>query len=363
MPAGASYDLKAHFETEERDRSHAVGESAEHLRAKQLIAEELKRRLAAGLTLPWSFNDPDATDYHLEGNLLLGADRIAMEHTLRTPFGSTFRLDVAVLGPPIRKKPMVLGGIEIELGHAFDGRKALIGKSLGFPLISVDIAQMKLGDITAEWARDVLSATTRSDEQGRRQTYYYLHDLLYPEFTQLPAFLDSEQRHQYLIFADDGTLSKLVRWFEALSANLGYRNGVIAIATVNSRSEQSRKMLQYAGDIVGPGWQQFNNRQCLRITVPRPRGPADVQAHRLHMTMAYILLDHADALVGYKYCKGIQNDHAEENLWVARRWDGQQGVATTHRVLPKRLAEPVNRLVQFVRELQGNPERDSEQTN
>jgi hypothetical protein len=354
LPATASYDLKAHFETEERERSQTAGESLEHLRAKQLIAEELKRRLAAGLALPWSFSDLDATDYHLEGNLLLGADRIVIEHTLRTPFGSTFRLDVAVLGSPIRKKPMVLGGIEIELGHAFDGRKALVGKSLGFPLISVDISEMNLGDITADWARNVLSATTRSDEQGRRRTYYYLHDLLYPEFTQLPAFLDSEQRHQYLIFADDATLSKLVRWFEALGANLGYPNGAIAIATVNSRSEQSRKMLQYAGDIVGPGWQQFNNRKCLRITIPRPKSPADLQAHRLHMTMAYVLLDHADALIGYKYCKGIQNDHPEENLWVARRWDAQQGVATTHRVLPKRLAEPVNRLVQFVRELQGS---------
>ncbi|MDP1680509.1 MAG: hypothetical protein Q8L39_01870 [Burkholderiales bacterium] len=356
LPTSASYDLKAHFETEERERLQATGESAEHMQAKQLIAQELQSRLSAGLGLPWSFNDPDATDYHLEGNLLLGADRIAMEHTLRTPFGSSFRLDIAVLGPPIRKKPMVLGGIEIELGHAFDGRKALIGKSLGFPLISVDISDMSLGDITTDWARNALSATTRSDEQGRRRTYYYLHDLLYPEFTQLPAFLDSEQRHQYLIFADDTTLSKLVRWFEALSVNLGYSKGAVAIAIVNSSSEQSQKMLQYAGDIVGSGWQQFNDRQCLRITVPRPKGPADLQAHRLHMMLAYILLDHADALVGYKYRKGIQNDHPEENLWVTRRWDSQQGVATTHRVLPKRLAEPVNRLVQFVRELQaGSP--------
>jgi hypothetical protein len=37
---------------------------------------------------------------------------------------------------------MVLGGVEIELGHAFNGRKALIGKSLGFPLVSIDITEM-----------------------------------------------------------------------------------------------------------------------------------------------------------------------------------------------------------------------------
>lgn len=355
LPDTASYDPKAHFESEELERRQFVSESTEHLHAKQLIVEELQRRLAAGYPLPWSFNDPDASDFHLEGDLLLGANEVAKEYTLRTPFGCNFRLDVAVLGPAIRKKPVVLGGIEIELGHPFDGRKALIAKSLGFPLISVDIDEMHLEDITPDWARHVLSATTRSDARGRRRTYYYLHDLLYPQFAQLPNFLDSEQRHQYLIFADDQTLSKLVRWFETLSTDLGFRNGAIAIATVNSRSEQSRKMLRHAGAIVGPDWQQFNERQCLRITVPRPKGPGDLQAHRLHTTLAHILLDYADALVGYKYCKGILNDRPEEDLWVATHWDAQQGILSRHRVLPKRLAEPVNRLVQFVRELRDAP--------
>lgn len=59
LSAAASYDLKAHFETEERERSQTTGESPEHLRAKKLIAKELERHLATGLALPWSFNDPD----------------------------------------------------------------------------------------------------------------------------------------------------------------------------------------------------------------------------------------------------------------------------------------------------------------
>lgn len=39
---------------------------------------------------------------------------------------------------------------------------------------------MTLAELTPEWAQKVLTATTRSHEQGRRQTYIYLHDLLYP---------------------------------------------------------------------------------------------------------------------------------------------------------------------------------------
>lgn len=352
LPVEKTYDFKAQFEEEETSRQHAVHESPEHRRAKELIAAELARRLAAGLAMPWAFKDADASDYPLEGNLLLGADQVVTEHPLDTPFGSRFRLDIAVLGPPIQTEPMVLGGVEIELGHAFDGRKALIGKSLGFALISIDITEMTMDDINAQWAEQVLTATTRNHEQGRRQTYVYLHDLLYPLYAQLPTFLDSEQRHQYLVFSDDATLRRLVSWMNLLARTLDYPTGAIAVAIVNGKSEQSRKMLERAGQVVGHDWEQFNNHQCLRLTVPRPKGPADLQAHRFHMTMARLLLSHADALVGYKYRNGVDNNHPEDDVWVAHRWIADQKIHTHHRVLPKRLAEPINRLMKVVSDLQ-----------
>lgn len=304
--------------------------------------------------MPWAFKDADASEYPLEGNFLLGADHVATEHSLETPFGSKFRLDVAVLGPPVQAEPMVLGGVEIELGHAFDGRKALIGKSLGFPLISIDITEMTLAELTPEWAQQVLTATTRSHEKGRRQTYIYLHDLLYPLYAQLPAFLDSEQRHQFLVFADDDTLHKLVRWMNLLAEKLAYPKNAVTVALVNGKNEQSRKMLERAGQVVGLDWRDFNSERCLRLTVPRPKGPADLQAHRFHMTMARILLSRTDALVGYKYCNGVDNEHPEDDVWIARRWAADFKSYTDHRVLPKRLAEPINRLIAVVSDLHRN---------
>lgn len=356
LPVERTYDLKTHFDDEEANRHRAVQESQEHRRAKELIAAELSRRLDARLAMPWWFKDADASDYPLEGNLLLGADRVATEHPLDTPFGSRFRLDVAVLGPPVQAEPMVLGGVEIELGHAFDGRKALIGKSLGFPLISIDITEMSIDELTPEWAQQALTSTTRSHEQGRRQTYIYLHDLLYPLYAQLPAFLDDEQRHQFLVFADDATLQKLVRWMNLLAERLEYPKGAVAVALVNGKSEQSRKMLERAGQVVGPDWKDFNSQRCLRLTLPRPRNTADLQAHRFHMTMARLLLSHADALVGYKYCNGVDNNDPEEDVWIAHRWIAEQGIHTQHRVLPKRLAEPINRLIAVVSDLRSDHE-------
>src|SRR5574337_219361 len=168
LPAEHTYSPKAHFDGEEASRQRAVQESVEHRRAKELVAAELSRRLDAGLAMPWSFKDEDASDYPFEGNLLLGADPVAPDYPLETPFGSRYRLDVAVIGTPVQKEPMVLGGVDIDLGHAFDGRKALIGKSLGFALISIDITEMALDEITPQWAREAVSATTPSHEQMRR---------------------------------------------------------------------------------------------------------------------------------------------------------------------------------------------------
>lgn len=62
-----------------------------------------------------------------------------------------------MLGPPVQAER----GVEIELGYAFDGRRALIGKSLGFPLISIDITKMTLAELTPEWAQRVLTEQPR----------------------------------------------------------------------------------------------------------------------------------------------------------------------------------------------------------
>lgn len=352
MPDARTLDIKQLFEDEEFDRQRIVQESREHQHAKKLIAAELTRRLQSGIGMPWRFKDDDASDYPLEGNLLLGADGIATEHQLATPFGSEFRLDIAVLGPPIEKTARTLGGLEIELSHAFDGRKALLGKSLGFPLISIDISEMSIEEITPEWAQGVLSASTRNHEGGRRQTYIYLHDLLYPLYTKIPDFIDPGRRHQYIVFTDDKALQQLVKLFNRLSKKLGYPNGAIAVSVVNSKSDQSKLVFERTAEILGTEWQLFNKNQCLRLTIPRATGCNDLQGHSFHMTLARVLLSDVNALVGYRYSNGIENTDPSEDIWMHHQWMKEQGHFTDHRVLPKRLAEPMSRLMQVIGDLQ-----------
>lgn len=336
-----------YFDSEEQARQRHIGESAEHKRAKQLIADELQRRLDAGLAMPWYYMDETISQYHLAGNLLLGADGVTQEQSIKTPFGNSYRLDVAVLGNPILLHPMVLAGIEIELGHAFDGRKALAGRSMGFPLISIDITDMSLDQLTPQWARQALTATKASDDEGRRKTFIYLNDLLYPLYVQLPpALIEGDDfRHQFIVFAADEHLERVKATLAKVSSALELQSPTVLFGVVNGKSESAAKQVANLGDIAGPDWREFNEQRCLTITLDRPRTPQDVPSHLMHIAIAALLAGKGNALVGYKNRLGIINHRPEEDVWNEYRR------GTWHRTLPKRLAEPFQRYLAVIDQL------------
>lgn len=347
LPGGGSANLRLLFDQEEAERQRCAAESAEHALAKVLLTTELRRRIEHGLALRWSFKDDAVSDFPLIGNLLLGATHAVPEHPMATPFGSSYRLDIAVLGPPISRHPHLIGGIEIERWHHLDGRKALVGRSMGFPLITVDITDMVLEDLTEQWARRVLSDTTLDHADGRRSTYVYVHDLVYPQFLQVPEDVEDDPKHQYLVFASDATLDQLRVWLRRLADALGYAQTVVVLQLLNGKSPSARTALENAGSIVGDGWRSFNNQRMLRISVPRPTGSSDERGHRLHSTLARLLLA-CDCLVGYQYASAIYNDDPEEDVWLRYRYRAEHRLCEVFRMLPKRLAEPVGRIVAFL---------------
>lgn len=348
LPNSNQKNLRLHFENEEDKRQRSVYESPEHKKAKDLIALALENRLANGRAMPWYFLDGDASDFHLAGNILLGAEKIHKEYRVETAFGAAYRLDVAIVSKRISTKPLLLGGVEIERGHSFDGRKALIGKSQAFPLISIDITDMPLDAITPEWADRALTETTAQHEKGQRKTYIYLHDLLYPLYIQLPSFLLKKSDHQFLIFAKNHELQKLIIWIKKLAHAVNITDKQFSISLINAKSEQSEAMLINAGEVVGPDWFEVNADQCLRLTVDRPSTPLDQSIHFFHIGLAKLLLLHTDALVGYKYRPGILNEHLDEDIWIYRKWLPVERTTTEHRILPKRLAEPRTRLIEIL---------------
>lgn len=343
-------DVAQFFEQEETARYKASKESPEHSAAKRMVADALRQRLQKGIAMPWYFKDQDSSQFPLAGNLLLGAEAVHVEELVRTSFGCDYRLDIAIISKQIKDNPILLGGVEIEWAHQFDGRKALIGKSQAFPLVSIDISKMTLGEITPEWADAALTATTHSSETGQRKTYIYLHDLLYPLYLQLPSGLVKETRHQFLVFAPDAELSKLEKWAKKLQERVELPKSAMAVSIINAKSEQSKIMLENAGQVVGHDWQHINDHQCLRLTIERP-SPFDVAAHMFHLCMANLFLSHTDSLVGYKYMTGILNDDPSEDIWRHPKWNPETKRADYYRILPKRLAEPRSRIVDVLNSL------------
>ncbi|GHA78196.1 hypothetical protein GCM10009007_18960 [Formosimonas limnophila] len=358
LPKAKSVNAKTHFDAEEQVRRNQVAESERHRKAKELIIAELRHRVKTGLAMSWSFKDEAASDFHLEGNFLLNADQVEGEYRLKTQFGSEYRLDVAILAQPIAGSeiPLVLGGVEIELNHDFDGRKALLCKSLGFPLISVDITGMLLGELTEQWARKALSETTSKNTTGWRRSYVYVHEILYPLFVQLPLFVNKEQRHQYLIFAPDSTLDKLLMYFHKVSNSLGYEKTDVVVSVINGKSEQARLILERVGEITGRDWHTFNANRCIRLVLPRPLSVSDKQTHLLHFKIITALLARPDVLVGYQYKNTAFNEFPESSLWIRKQYFPQENRSETYRVLPKRLSEPVGKVLDFVNSLSNDRE-------
>ncbi len=351
LPAGKSKSVAKQFREEADAWEKKTSESVFHRKAKELIANELSRRVIAQEGLNWCFSDPSRSDFPLMGNLLLGAERIQTEFPFETPFGQKYRLDAAVLGPNVGDQPLILAGIEVEFTNAFDGFKGLISKTLGFPVISIDISEMSIDQISEEWARNVLQTTTYTAEQGLRKTYVYLHDLVYPQFVSYPTGLCRDPKHQFLIFTPDVDTNRLAKNIKVLSRTLGYGEYEVAVTKVNSKSVQSRQQLEDLGLVVGPDWSTINAQQCLRVSVERPKNTEDLRAHRFHTAMAKMLLSELYALVGYKYIGGIQNNDIDEDIWIHEQWMGPDLEPMKHRMLPKRLAEPIHSILELINDI------------
>ena len=343
-------NAKEIFDTEEKERNRQVTESLQHKRAKELIAAELQHRLDTGRAMPWAYKDESVTDFYLGGNLLLGAEYIVTEHTIKTPppLSSSYRLDVAVLGSTVLKNPIILAGIEIEYGHAFDGRKAMSGKCTGYPLVSIDITGLTLDEITPEWAQLALTETTHTNSQGKRKTFVYLNPLLYPLYIQLPPELfKQERRHQFIIFASDNALLSIKAKIEEVRDRLKLSSRDIVLQSPNAKSEQSTIMIENLGEIIGSDWRSVNTKRCLTVSLNRPTIINDLPLHLMHLFLAIYLAGWCDALVGYKWRMNITNEHPEQDLWKA--WSKGKHFYPA----PKRLAMPFSRYIAALSRLTG----------
>lgn len=355
LPQGYNYDFHKNFNIEESERVAFVDSRNEHSQAIDFIRNELLNRLENGRASPWHFKDEKVSDFHFEGSLLLLAHDVVKEYEVKTSFGCKYRLDIAVLAAPINNKPpIILAGVEVEFGHQFDGRKALISKSQGFPLVSVDISEMQIDEITAHWAETVLNLSNNRNKQSFRGTYFYLHDLFYPLYAKLPDFVDKDHRHQYIVFSEDLKLKALHDLLKKLALTIGFDNKSFNLSFRKAKSDQSRIMLKNLGEITGSDWSEKNDHQCLLIAINRPANLMDTKNYLFHILMVQLILLKTDALVGYKYESGLINTAENEDLWIKNIWKPDEKSFEKYKVLPKRLATPTSMIIELIKKVEGS---------
>jgi len=341
-----SQTIKKIVSDEVKLRKIRSGESKKHYSAKISVLELLKDLLSQKKHLPWAFNDPEISEFSMSGDFLAGAISIEKEYEISTPLGTDYRLDIAILGKTIMKKPILLAGIEIEFTHKFGFTKSLICKSLGFPLISIDITDVDLKDINIEWAKKMLMETKRNSSDGFRRNYIYIHRMLATIYLDIPRKLKPESKHQYIIFTKDQ--DKFLKLIRVLKDSLKLSDKQIIISPVTDKNKQLHVQVTNAGNLSGENWRDHNPKSFIQLTTEKPCTKAG-DLYYFHLILAFLCNSHFDCLVGYKYELGKKHNEGDPLYWkMGRKVDGNH---TFFQVAPKRLSEPVHKILEHVNKI------------
>jgi hypothetical protein len=325
-------------------------ESSKHFRAKTVVADYLKRILQKGAPAKWSFVDKRISSFPLSGNLMSDVVEIRAEYPIKTPFGKDYRLDIALLGEKINNEPLVLGAIEIEFNHEFEMLKCLMCKASGFPIVSLDIEATDEAELTAEWCQERLLETTVSSEDARRRNYIYIHDSLYPVYMDLPADIDKDRKHQYIVFIEDADFDSLLNLLNQLKKCLGLDDKRVLVQPVNCVNDQMQPVLRNEGAIAGNDWQKYNSTRYIRITIDKPitkSGPV----YKYHLAMAKLINANFETLTGYKYKPGKKDYHPDNPLWITTAKHQDKSGFYEIAILPKHVSEPLGAIMAVLQKL------------
>lgn len=310
---------KGRFKTinEELEERKKFAESDLHKKAKETIFEYLAQQIAKKKKINWAYKDERISEFSLTGDLLSEVIDVKMEYIYSTPFGIEYRFDIALLGTKLSKEPILLGVIEIEKENRFGLLKCLLCKSLGFPLISINVENLQIEDINENWCEQSIKETTISSEDGLRRNYIYIHNFLYTLYTNIPQDIRKDDKHQYIIFSSNTDYEKLYEYLVKYKKLLAFNDDkIIHIHKVklNTNEISSVSMFKNEGSIAGVDWQSYNEDKYIRITLDIPFDKKG-NLYLYHIIMARLFNSHFQTLIGYKYAKGVYNEFPDKPCW------------------------------------------------
>ncbi|MEW6289946.1 MAG: hypothetical protein AB1545_08840 [Thermodesulfobacteriota bacterium] len=325
-----------------------------HKKTQEVLLKVIKKLISENKPINWAFNDSRLSDFPLTGNLLSEVVDAQKEYKISPPFTNYYHLDIALIGKVIHSKPALLGAIEIENTHEVDLLKTLLVKSLGFPLLTVDIKDIRYKEITEDWCLQRLTETTYDSEDNRRRNYVYLHNMLYPVFLANHEGWEIATKHQYIIFVIENEFDHLCNTIDLLKGSLGLSNESISLMPVkiNEYDKGSITQFENEGALAGPSWRKYNEKRFIRLVVERPINKRG-NIYLFHLVLTQLLTLRYKCLVGYKVNSGKSNWDHEEAIWrISRRHFNPDGnpkyTFEKKRFCPKRVSEPINEILSAI---------------
>lgn len=325
-----------------------------HKKTQEVLLKVIKKLVSERKPINWAFNDHRLSDFPLRGNLLSEVQDAQKEFIISPPFTNYYKLDIALIGEVIHSKPVMLGAIEIENTHEVDLLKTLLVKSLGFPLLTIDIKDVIYNEITEEWCLKRLTETTYDSEDKRRRNYVYLHNMLYPVFLSNFEGFEITTKHQYIIFVVEQQFEHLCNTINLLKESLKLSSESVSLMPVklNQNDKGSITQFENEGAIAGPSWRKYNEKSFIRLVVERPvdkRG----KVYLFHLVLTKLLTLHYNCLVGYKANSGKSNWDHKDAIWEVSRkhlnpHKNPKYIFEQKRFCPKRVSEPINEIISVI---------------
>jgi hypothetical protein len=324
-----------------------------HKKTQELLMNILNKNI--GNSLEWHYKDTRLSDFDIYGDLLQYVEIIEKEYRLEIkPLNfdneKPYIIDIILLGPIIEKSRVILGAIEIENTHEAEFLKVLICKSLGFPLMTIDITEYTENEINEKLCMELLLETTNKNVKSRRRNYIYLHNLLLPIYIKKDNYFDFDSGHQYIIFMrNDDDIDLFKKYIKRLKEKLGLteNNVLFSQQKINNDVTSSKTMQENDIKLLTDNLFEYTTNRYIRLIMDRPENNKSI--FLFHLVLCRLLAINFDCIVAYKNRKrGAYNDNEEKPIWVMKKFNRNTMNFETKRYCPKQLSEPIFKIIEEV---------------
>lgn len=319
-----------------------------HQKMQNILMDIINNKISRNERIEWFYKDERLTDFPIAGDLLKYVEVVEKEYKINIgPLNLDYCLDIALLGRKLDKTNIILGAIEIENTHEAEFLKILVCKSLGFPLLTIDISEYSEDEIDEELCLKLLLETTKNSEQSRRRNYIYIHNLTLPLFIKKNNYWDFDDGHQYIIFMEhDSDIDKFKRYINKLKSilNLNEKNVLFQLERINKNIDSSKTMQENDMSLLIQNPDEYFTNRYVRLVLKRPEISKNI--YLFHFVLCKLLALHFNCIVGYKYRhRSTYNENKDDPIWKLKKFNKETLDWEHIRYCPKQLSEPIYMII------------------